>query len=394
MSYKARRIIASLLGIAGSIGTIVTTILAVKETPKAIKKLDELKKQYENKKIPIKVLLKEFIPIYWPSIVVGTATVASPIAATIMSRQTEASLIATSTMLSQGWNKYKYKVKEFVGPKGEKLIRANVAQDEFDEKKHKPTQGSKQLYYEEHLGWFYADPVELQAGLEDINQRLYTPDVSSRDNGPTYWATLYWFAQDSKANVLDKDRLFACTDMGWTVEYISEMYVKRFVWVHPSFTRVFDKETGVLLYTMLTFEEEPIYLNIYSLEREYHNYKKTGKYDYMHEAESDLNFQEDNYYDDRAALDLEFHGNQHQVDAVCNDNDDRRGPVYARQEVYYKDYEDPCMADQIFSSSSPSNKEHVINAYSDGSVVGAESDRVEYDLPDISQVEALEKSAH
>jgi len=388
MSYKTRQIISSLLGVVSAVGTVVTTVLAVKETPKALKKLDELKNTYKDKKIPFKVWIKEFMPIYWPSIVVGAATIASPIAATIMSRRTEASLIATSTMLSQGWNKYKYKVKELIGPKGEKLIRANVAQDDFDKKKPQPTKGSKQLYYEEHLGWFYADPVELQAGLEDINQRLYTPDAKSND-GPTYWATLYWFAQDSKANVLDKDKLAACQDMGWTVEYISEMYVKRFVWVHPSFTRVFDKETGVLLYTMLTFEEEPIYLNMYALEREYHSYKKTGQYDYMHEAESDVNFQDDGSYDDRAALDLEFHGNQQQVDAICADADERRGPVYARQEVYFKEYDDPMMADQIFSPSSPSNKDHLINAYSDGSVVGAKTDRIEYDLPDIKELESL-----
>ena len=47
------------------------------------------------------------------------------------------------------------------------------------------------------------------------------------------------------------------------------------------------------------------------------------------------------------------------------------------------------MADQIFSSSSPSNKDHVVNAYSDGSVVGAPTDRVEYDLPDVKEIESL-----
>jgi len=391
MSYRARRAISTILGIIGAFGTVATTVLAVKETPKAMKKMDELKQQY-GKKIPIKILLKEFIPIYWPALLVGTATIVSPIAATIMSRKTEASLIATSTMLSQGWNKYKYKVKEYIGPKGEKLLRANIAQDEFDEKKPKSTKGSKLLYYEEHIGWFYADPVELQAGLEDINQRLYTPDVDDNQNGPTYWATLYLFMKDSKAEVLDQDRLESCYDIGWTVEYISEMYVKRFVWVHPSFIRVFDKETGVLLYTALTFEEEPIYLNMYELEREFHNFKKTGKYDYMHEAESNINFPDDEKYEDRAALDLEFKGNQAMIDAYCGEFGDRVGPVYSHDKVYYKDYdsEDDILADQTFVSSSPTNKEHVVNAYPDGTIIGSKENHEPIKLPDINEVSELE----
>lgn len=386
MNYKARRATSLIFGLISAIGTVATAILVAKETPKALKKIEELK---SSKKTSKKDYIKALVPIYWPAGAICLGTIISTTVSQIISIRTEASLIATTTLLSQGWNKYKYKVKEFLGPTGEKLIRADIAKDSYSENKENKKlvseKGSKKLYYEEHIGWFYADPVELQAGLEDINQRLYTPDNQRGCNEVTYWATLYWFIKDSKATVLDKDRLECCQDIGWTVEYLSEMYVKRFVWVHPEFTRVFNKDTGELLYTMLTFEEEPIALNIYGLQREYDSFKKTGKYDYLHEAESDLAFQ-----DDVAALDLEFGGDQRLTHMYVGDNEDRRGPVYARNEVYYKEYEDDEVADQIFSSSSPTNKEHVTNVYSDGSVIGAATDRVEYDLPDIKELQSLE----
>lgn len=390
MSYKSRRIIASILGVISGVGTVATTVLAVKETPKAIKKLEELKKEYPDK-IPFKVYLKSFIPIYWPAIVVGAATIASPIASTIISRRTEASLIATSTMLSQGWNKYKYKVKDLIGINNEKLIRANIAQDTYSKDKPKSEKGSKKLYYEEHIGWFYADPVELQAGLEDINQRLYVPDRSDGRNGPTYWATLFWFIRDSKAEVLDEKRLAACEDMGWTVESVSAMYAKRFVWVHPSFTRVFEKETGELKYTVLSFYEEPVYLNMLDLEEEYNDYKEKGKDDYMHEAESNMNFPEEDIHD-YAALDLVCHGNQDRIDQVLGD-EDRAGPVYSRSNVYYKDYDndDPMFADQIFSSSSPSNTDNLIDAYEDGTNVHECEDRIEPNMPKPEDLKSLKE---
>lgn len=386
MSYKARRIFSSLLSIIGAVGTIATTVLAVKATPKAMRKLEELKKEYPNKKIPFKVYLKEFIPIYWPALAVGTATVVSPIAASVMSRKTEASLIATSTMLSQGWNRYKYRVKDFLGVNGERLLKADIAQEEHLEKKYVSEKGSKKLYYEEHIGWFYADPVELQAGLEDINQRLYVPDRSDGNNGPTYWATLFWFIRDSKADVLDEKRLAACEDMGWTTETISAMYVKRFVWVHPLFTRVFDKATGELKYTVLSFCEEPVFLNMLELEKEYNNWKNTG--DYMHEAESDMNFQDEEPYDYNA-LDLEYRGNQEKIDEAIS----RCGPIYAQSNVYFKDYEndDPIYADQVFSSSSPSNKENLIDAYEDGSNVHENEDRIEPAMPSAEDLEILKE---
>lgn len=375
MSYKSRRIVASILGFISAAGTVATTIMAIKRTPKAIQKLEELKEKYPDGKIPIKVYLKEFIPIYWPVLLIGTATIVSPIASNLISRKTEASLIATSTMLSQGWNKYKYKVKDLIGIKDEKLVKANIAQDEYEKKKIKPIKGSKRLYYEEHIGWFYADPVELQAGLEDINQRLYVPDRTDGNNGPTYWATLFWFIRDSKAEVLDDKRLAACEDMGWTVETISSMYARRFVWVHPSFTRVFDKETAELKYTVLSFYEEPVFLNMLYLEDEYNEYKERTKDDYMHQAESDINFQEEIV--DYDALDLECRGNKDKMEAITDEN--RCGPVYKRTNLYYKDYDDDneTSADQIFASSSPTNKDNLADIYEDGTNVDPKEHREE-----------------
>ena len=56
------------------------------------------------------------------------------------------------------------------------------------------------------------------------------------------------------------------------------------MWVHPLYTRVIKKETGEVLFTKITFFEEPIFLE--ESERSRYHYK--SREDYEHEAECDM----------------------------------------------------------------------------------------------------------
>lgn len=314
MTYKTQRFISTMLGLLGAAGTVATAVFAVKATPKAMKKIDELKKENNSEKISKKVLIKELLPIYLPSIVIGVATISSTTISTILSRKTEASLIATSMVLSQGWNKYKYKLDSILGPKAKELLRSKIAIDEYKQNKKplKNTDKNKRLYWEEHLGWFYADPVELTAGISDANQRLYAPDPGK--DGSFYFATLYLLVKDARLNVLDKTKLDSCRHIGWTADYIYEVYGKKFIWIHPYYTKVFNKDTGELLYTRITFWEEPIFLMDSEINRDHYK----SRADYEHEAESDLNFREQEEIIDYAALDLAFAGKERPANNITN----------------------------------------------------------------------------
>lgn len=290
MNYKTRRVGSIILGLFSAVGTVITAILVAKETPKAVEKIKKLKENKEAKKIDY---IKELLPIYWPAGIICLGTVASTTISQIISIRTEASLIATSTMLSQGWNRYKGKVKDIFGIDAAKMVNNSIASDEYEEQKSKFT-SDKTLFYEEHIGFFSCKKEDLIGAMSDLNQRLHTPDASP--DGTFYWTTLYFLMKDAKAMVYDKNKLEASKEIGWTTDYLCDVYDLACMWVHPLYTRVIKKETGEVLFTKIEFFEEPIFLE--ETERSRYHYKSRA--DYEHEAECDMH--------DSAAYDLYSHG--------------------------------------------------------------------------------------
>ena len=96
MNYKRRQALSIGLGISSAIGTVVSMILAIQETPKALAKIKEIKEKDNPKKIDY---VKGLFPIYWPSFTVCAATVLSTTMSQLISLKTEASLIATTAMI-------------------------------------------------------------------------------------------------------------------------------------------------------------------------------------------------------------------------------------------------------------------------------------------------------
>ena len=279
MNYKARRASSLILGLFSALGTVVTAILVAKETPKAIEKIKEIKEK--NKDIKKIDYVKALIPIYWPAGLMCLGTRASTTVSQIISVKTEASLIATSTMLSQGWNRYKGKIKDVLGVKGDEIITNCISSNDYEKNQPKPNK-TEMLFWEEHLGFFSCKKEDLIGAILDLNQRLHTPDPSP--DGTLYWTTLYFLIKDAKATVFDKTKLEACKEIGWTTDYLCEVYELGCMWVHPLYTRVAKKETGEVLFTKITFFEEPIFLE--ESERSRYHYK--SREDYEHEAECDM----------------------------------------------------------------------------------------------------------
>lgn len=279
MNYKARKASSIILGLLSAGGTILTAVLVAKETPKALEKAKEIKeKNKDAKKIDY---IKALIPIYWPAGLMCLGTMASTTVSQVMSMKTEASLIATSTMLNQGWNKYKGKVKDIFGIEGDKMITNSIASEDYEKKQPKSIK-EETLFWEEHLGFFSCKKEDLIGAMLDLNQRLHTPDPSPE--GTLYWTTLYFLMKDAKATVFDKTKLEASKEIGWTTDYLCEVYELGCMWVHPFYTRVIKKETGEILFTKITFFEEPIFLK--ESERSRYHYKSRA--DYEHEAECDM----------------------------------------------------------------------------------------------------------
>lgn len=283
MDNTFKKVAPIVLAIIGSIGVVGTSVLVAKETPKANEKLKEINETDAKKKILKQG--KTIFKSYWPAILCGVGTIGSVAASTIISKKTEASLIATATVIGQGWNKYKWKVKDILGPDTNKKIMDAISKDEYEDlpKDQSQPAPNKKLYWEEHLGYFECEEASFLAAITDLNQRLHVPDAD--DNGTFYWTSLKIFAQDARAELRDPDKLKACENIGWTSDYLLEVYGPQGVWIHPHYTNVYDKETNKLLYTRLDFWEETIVL----VESEKARWHYKSRKDFEHEAECDLN---------------------------------------------------------------------------------------------------------
>ena len=254
MNIKTKQALSVVLALVSSAGTIATAILAVKGKDKE----DELKKKMLDTNIkPSKVdILKLMSKAYWPAIAAGTATISSTLASHILSKKVEVSLITGSTLLAQGWQKYKYKIKNYIGEDEFKKLTKGLSEKDYDKltDKDKNEDDGRVLYYMDEIGYFKADPVKLAYAYSNMNQRIHTIDKKHKT---AYFCLLYDILKDCDAEFLDKtldDMPSDNLNWGWTEEYLRDKYGAE--WIHMHQTRV--EENG-RKYTIISFEEKPIF---------------------------------------------------------------------------------------------------------------------------------------
>lgn len=254
MNIKTKQTLSVVLALVSSAGTIATAILAVKGKEKE----DELKKKMLDTNIkPSKAdILKLMSKAYWPAIAAGTATISSTLASHILSKKVEVSLITGSTLLAQGWQKYKYKIKDCIGEDEFKKLTKGLSEKDYDKltDKDKNEDDGRALYYMDEIGYFKADPVKLAYAYSNMNQRIHTIDKKHKT---AYFCLLYDILKDCDAEFLDKtldDMPSDNLNWGWTEEYLRDKYGAE--WIHMHQTRV--EENG-RKYTIISFEEKPIF---------------------------------------------------------------------------------------------------------------------------------------
>lgn len=111
------------IGIAGMVGT---TVLAVRATPKALKLIDEEKKEKKVSKLSAGEVIKTTWKLYVPSVVTGAASVACLIGANSVHTRRHAALAAAYKISEAAMTEYREKVVETIGEKKEKEVREKV----------------------------------------------------------------------------------------------------------------------------------------------------------------------------------------------------------------------------------------------------------------------------
>ena len=165
----------------GVAGMILTTITAVKVTPKAIQMVD--KKEIEDgKRLTKKEIVQTTWKCYIPSAITGVCSIACVIGANSINAKRNAALAAAYAISVQDLADYKKKALEVVGEKKEQTIRDEIAKEKLaktplENDKVVMTGKGETLCYDPLSGRYFKSDIEKLRKAENILNRRMRDEV-------------------------------------------------------------------------------------------------------------------------------------------------------------------------------------------------------------------------
>lgn len=151
----------------GVLGVVGTTISAIKATPKAMEVLDQQDEELTNFEKAIVLT-----PVYFPTILFGTATIGCILGANAINKKNQAMLVSAYSYLNSSFNEYKDKVKDIFGEEGEAKVREEIAKDKYIEQNIPESKDTKTFFDEFSGRYFETTLYDLQNAVYNLN-RLY-----------------------------------------------------------------------------------------------------------------------------------------------------------------------------------------------------------------------------
>lgn len=214
---------STILTCIGAAGVVVTSVMAVKATPKALDLIEEAKKE-KGDELSKWEKVQVAGPSYIPAVVVGCTTVGCIFGANVLNKRTQAALTSAYALLDQTHKEYKNKVKEMYGEEADDKVRAELAKDNYDEDEIDDDEydDGKTLFYDGYSKRYYRVTNETQLRAEyEINKMLSETGGASLNN--------YY-------DILGIDRKDYGEYMGWSAAQMYEMYWDS--WLHFRHTKV------------------------------------------------------------------------------------------------------------------------------------------------------------
>lgn len=225
---------STVLAVAGGIGVVLTTITAIKSTPKALESLEEAKKE-KNKELTTIEKIKIAGPKYIPTILMGTGTIACIFGANIMNTRHQAALVSAYALVDSSFKEYKQKLKELYGEEAHNKVVDAIAVEKVDrdwsvsgsyfgqscDLANEEACGESVLFYEENSGRYFESTIEqvLNAmyhinrnyalrGYVYLNEYYEFLGLETTDYGSVMgWAPTddgeYWIEHNVRKTVLD-----------------------------------------------------------------------------------------------------------------------------------------------------------------------------------------------
>lgn len=192
----------------GVTGMVLTTITAVKATPKALRLIDETEIK-DGKRLTKKEIVKTTWKCYIPSAITGAASIACVIGASSINAKRNAALAAAYAISVQDLADYKKKALEVVGEKKEEAIRDAIAKEKLDQK---PLNNSEVIMTGKGETLCF-DPLSGRYFKSDIEKLRKAENTLNRRMRDEVWLTLNDFYVE-----LGLDEIDIGNNLGWDID--------------------------------------------------------------------------------------------------------------------------------------------------------------------------------
>ena len=187
---------------------IATSVMAVKATPKAIRLIEESRKE-KGEDLTNFEKVKVVGPAYIPSILIGAATIACIFSANSLNKRQQAALISAYALLDSSYREYRDKVFELYGEEADKEVRTGIAKDNYDGEEE-DTDDGKLLFYDAYSNRYFRTTNEIVLSAEYKINKILQEDCYASLN------ELY--------DLLDIPKVDYGEHMGWSSAQMFDMY--------------------------------------------------------------------------------------------------------------------------------------------------------------------------
>lgn len=164
---------STVLTCMAGVGVVVTAVMAVKATPKAMALLEEAKQEKGDDLTKMETVVVA-APAYIPTVLVGVSTIACIFGANVLNKRQQAALTSAYALLDNSYKEFRKKVDEMYGEGTVNEVTEEIAKDHYEAKPVRVSEG-KQLFYDVYSGRMFESTMEdvLRAEYE-INKLLAT----------------------------------------------------------------------------------------------------------------------------------------------------------------------------------------------------------------------------
>lgn len=142
----------TILTCIGSVGVVITSVMAIKATPKAIVLLENARDEKGDNLTKFEKVMVAG-PAYIPTIIVGASTIACVFGANILNQRQQAALTSAYALLDSTYKEYQSKVVDLYSEEADSRVKKEIAKDKYlgDDK----LVDNDALFYDEFSGRYF-----------------------------------------------------------------------------------------------------------------------------------------------------------------------------------------------------------------------------------------------